>query len=315
MPTFTKVLRCPLAVVMLVVAMTFGGMQAGAAPGMTTTMQTSMQNVDYLGVDSASQLDLGFTVLVPSNVPSPFAGEPAIDAGGGYYSLYWMVTGGPPTFLQVTGEVGGSLPAGSPYDLNNQLSVNASVQGYEAIHDVTPAYDTVWWIAGGVAYKVESLNMTGADSLGLANSLIGLVPPEPAPEAPVSEEPEQNVNAPELVDPTLPDEEPLPAPQPEPTAETELVGPGEPALDTEQEQDSVGPIPGDVAADITTLDEPVSDEAPPDDETSLTGTGSSNLVSDGTGSDAVGSDGTGGPALPVTGTDGTGGTGDVSLTP
>ena len=88
-------------------------------------------------------MDLGFPVLVPGWVPAPFGGAPAVDAGVGYYSLYWMHGGGEPTFLQVTGEVGGGLPAGSPYDLNIELSINASVNGAGAIHDVTPIYDAL----------------------------------------------------------------------------------------------------------------------------------------------------------------------------
>jgi len=106
-------------------------------------LAVARQNVDWMSSDQASQLDLGFTVLVPTWVPAPFGGSPAVQAGGGYYSLYWMNGGGAPTFLQITGEVGGSLPAGSPADLNNQLSINASVQGYDAIHDVTSIYDNV----------------------------------------------------------------------------------------------------------------------------------------------------------------------------
>jgi hypothetical protein len=145
------------------------------------------QNVDWISGDQASQLDLGFTVLVPSWVPAPFGGSPSVQASGGYYSLYWMNGGGAPTFLQITGEVGGALPAGSPADLNNQLSINASVQGYDAIHDVTAIYDNVWWIAGGVLYTVSANNMTGTDSLSLANSLIAFQPPaapEPEPTSP-----------------------------------------------------------------------------------------------------------------------------------
>ena len=55
------------------------------------------------------------------------------------------------------------------------------MQGYDAIHDVTSIYDNVWWIAGGVLYMVSSNNMTGVDSLTLANSLIALEVPEYVP--------------------------------------------------------------------------------------------------------------------------------------
>jgi len=144
---------------------------ATAGPSATQSVRVAAQNVDWLSSDAAASLNLGFTVLVPSWVPAPFGGAPSISTAGGYYSLYWMNAGGDPTFLQITGQVGGALPAGSPYDLNNQLFVNASVNGYDAIHDVTPIYDQVWWIQDGVLYNVNSKNMAGTDSLSLANSL------------------------------------------------------------------------------------------------------------------------------------------------
>lgn len=162
---------------------------AFAAPGETSGDHTLNQNVDYLAPEIAARLDLDFPVLVPSYVPGPFGGEPAVDAGDGYYSLYWMNTGGAPTLLQITGSVGGSLPAGSLNDLNNQLSVNATVQGQEAIQDLTPNYDAVYWVANGVLYKVESQNMP-MGSLSLATSLIPFVAPqaqEPDVQAPVEE--------------------------------------------------------------------------------------------------------------------------------
>lgn len=298
--TFFRILLSSLLVVFLGMTLPLRSVQAVGAPDTTSSIRSSNQTVEYLGEASANRLDLGFSVLVPSYVPSPFSGEPAIDAGGGFYSLYWIVTDGPPTFLQVTGQIGGSLPAGSPYDLNNQLSVNSSVQGYEAIHDVTPAYDAVWWIAGGVAYKVESLNMEGTDSLGLANSLVTLVLPAPAPEEP---ETEPTVVATEPVGPSQPVQEPTPA---EPTAQDIEVGPGEPGLATELEPDSIAPVAGEVTTDNPDSAEPVLEE-----EVS-SGVGSS---TDGTGSNEVGSDGTGGPEPPVVGTDGTGGTGDLSVAP
>jgi hypothetical protein len=190
--------RVSIALLAVVLAVTSLSLRASvAAPGAErATFHRAAQNVDWLSAGDASRLDLDFTVLVPSWIPAPFGGTPAIQGGGGYYSLYWMVSGGPPTFLQVTGEVGGSLPAGSPADLNNQLSINASVQGYDAIHDVTSIYDNVWWVAGGVLYTVSSNNMTGTDSLSLANSLIALEQPaapdpvdEPTP-PPVDDDPE-----------------------------------------------------------------------------------------------------------------------------
>ncbi|MGB3330619.1 MAG: hypothetical protein WBA46_16785, partial [Thermomicrobiales bacterium] len=145
-----------------------------AGPTSTQANHLVAQNVDWLSSDAASSLNLGFTVLVPSWVPAPFGGAPSISTSGGYYSLYWMNTGGDPTFLQITGQVGGGLPGGSPYDLNNQLFINASVNGYDAIHDVTPIYDQVWWIQDGVLYNVNSRNLADTDSLSLANSLMVL---------------------------------------------------------------------------------------------------------------------------------------------
>ncbi|MBA2277586.1 MAG: hypothetical protein H0W06_07450 [Chloroflexia bacterium] len=171
-----------------------------AAPG-TRSDSTSFraQNVDWLGSDAAGQLDVGFDALVPTAVPSPFGGEPAIQSSAGYYSLYWWIPGEPPTFLQISGTVGGALPAGSPYDLNIQLEINASVQGNPAIQDITPIYDNVWWQAGNVVYMVSSRNLTETDSLSLANALVPLtvsVPDEPdTDEGPVDvpvEEPEVN---------------------------------------------------------------------------------------------------------------------------
>lgn len=281
------------------------GSVSQAAPGEHPSTESRMQNVDYMSPEAARRLELDFPVLIPPYVPAPFSGEPAIDGGGGYYSVYWMVSAGAPTFLQVTGEAGGSLPAGSPYDLNNQLSVNATVQGYEAIHDVTPAYDAVWWIAGGVVYKVESLNMEGAGTLDLANSLIALEPPAAAPQDP--EVPTEPSNP---GDPTESAEEPAPTASVEPGASEGQggdIGPGEQAVDTGSESGpaSVAPVPGDV-----TVETPTPTDGP------VGGTASSGgASSDGTGSGSVASDGTGGPAPPVVGSDGTGGTNDLSLTP
>ncbi len=169
---------------------------SAAAPlGGAPHARLTQVNVDWMSEEQAAALDLSFPVLVPGWVPAPFAGAPSIQGGGGYYSLYWMISGGAPTFLQISGEVGGALPVGSPADLNVRLHVNASVNGYDAIHDVTAIYDNVWWIQGGVLYTVSSKNMTGTDSLSLANSLVQLqqpaqeptaAPPTPTPE-PTSE--------------------------------------------------------------------------------------------------------------------------------
>jgi hypothetical protein len=262
-----------------------------AAPGLPHGTATSQfQNVDYISAEDAAALDLGFTVLVPGWVPSPFGGSPSIDAGGGYYSLYWMNSGGSPTFLQVEGQVGGSLPAGSPYDLNNQLSINATVQGYAAINDVTPAYDAVWWIAGGVLYKVESLNM-GTSSLDLANSLVAFQAPsapEPEPtDIPVVAPTDPPVDEPAVQEP----EESAGGSQEELVVDESEAQADEPATSTADES-STGESATD-GGDGTTADEPTS------------------VPSDGTGEPFVTSDGTGGASVPAIGSDGTGGTIDV----
>ncbi len=150
---------------------------ATGAPSVQTTSTQTQAVPSWLSVETAARLDLGFPVLVPGAVPSPFAGEPGVYAASGYYSLYWVNYGGPPTFLEVTGEVGGDIPDGSAYDLNVPLVVNANVQGAEAYRDTTPIYNTVWWQSGGVVYKVSSQGMSGTDSLSLANALTTLVPP------------------------------------------------------------------------------------------------------------------------------------------
>lgn len=303
-----------------------------AAPGQTTGSQERNQNVDYLGPDAAARLDLDFPVLVPSYVPGPFGGEPAVSAGDGSYSLYWMNLGGPPTFLEVTGTVGGGLPAGSPADLNNQLTINATVQGHDAIHDVTAVYDAVWWISGGVLYKVESLNME-TDSLSLANSLVPFIAPEtsePEPETPVEQLPPEaggGILEPPTDAPEIP-EEPVAT---DPVADE---GAAEPSSPTEQEQavqdDAVEPEEGavepvavaatqpvaiqsqdevteDTGAESTVAGQPLPTEVPElepaaDEPEPVTTT-----------ADTVGSDGTGGAPLPVFGGDGTGGTRDLTI--
>lgn len=273
-----------------------------AAPESSSTAYSAAtaQNVDYIGAESAAALDLEFPVLVPGWVPAPFGGSPSIDAGGGYYSLYWMSSGGDPTFLQVTGQVGGALPNGSPYDLNVQLFINASVQGYGAVHDVTPAYDAVWWIAGGVLYKVESRN-SGTDSLSLANSLIAFVPPA-APE-PTSPPP------PPTAAPVAP---PPPAVAPEAPANEPVTNTGgsttvpeSPAESTNQEQAPSQPS-SSAQPSGTTGTEQLGAPQEPEDELVPLGT-------DGTGDPTVDSDGTGGAESPVIGGDGTGGTNVVMI--
>jgi hypothetical protein len=203
-----------------------------------------------------------------------------------------MNGGGAPTFLQVTGQVGGALPAGSPYDLNNQLSINATVQGYAAIHDVTPAYDAVWWIAGGVLYKVESLNM-GTGSLDLANSLVVFQAPS------------------------------APEPEPEPT-NVPVVVPTDPPVDepaVQEPEESTGGSEQETALDEAAgqsdeSDTPTTDGSNTDESATEGGDGTAAdeptaIPSDGTGQPFVTSDGTGGASVPAIGSDGTGGTFDV----
>lgn len=298
----------------MALSISLGGMSdLGAAPQAPSIDVVRAQNVDYISAEAALALDLGFPVLVPSWVPSPFGGPPAIDAGGGYYGLYWMNVGGDPTFLHITGQVGGGLPAGSPYDLNNELFINASVMGHDAIHDVTPAYDAVWWIAGGVLYKVESRN-SGTDSLSLANSLIAFQGPSlPAPEPTVAPEPTfalEPTVAPEPTDPPAPvptqapdGENPDEAPQSDnpativPTAEptSEAVDPGPDVVVDSDGEVQTETVPGD----DTTAGDPAIAE--------VGGT----LTTDGTGQSTVSSDGTGGPDVPAIDGDGTGGAADV----
>ncbi len=283
-----------------------GSINIMAAPGAPSSQVFLAQNVDYISTDAGYALDLGFPVLVPSWIPSPFGGSPAIDAGGGYYGLYWMNGGGDPTFLHITGQVGGGLPAGSPWDLNNELFINASVMGYDAIHDVTPGYDAVWWIMGGVLYKVESRN-SGTDSLSLANSLIAFVPPaytEPEPEPtlpPVEPTPEPVYEEPvtPVVEEPVVEEPVFEEPEVTDPGTTEPVATESPAVET----------PGESTIQEETVTEPQgegTDTVVPEESVLPT-----NSTSDGTGQSSVSSDGTGGPTISVIGGDGTGGTIDV----
>ncbi|MGH2532694.1 MAG: hypothetical protein ACRDJW_10365 [Thermomicrobiales bacterium] len=170
-----KVARVSLLLALLIVAVISG---ADAAPGGWAPLDAARhQSLAWLSAERAAALDVGFTVFVPSFIPAPFGGEPSISAYPGYYRLYWFIPGTPPTFLQITGEVGGFIPAYSEYDRNNQIFVNATVQGYEAYHDLTPIYDRVYWRAGDVVYTVDSRGLSSTDSLSLANSLTALAPP------------------------------------------------------------------------------------------------------------------------------------------
>lgn len=270
-----------------------------AAPSQNEPVAASQQqNVDWMSSQTASYLgSIGMDVMVPSWIPSPFTGvAPDVYAGGGSYSLYWMAPGAPPTFLHITGVVGGGFPDGSKADLNVPLSINESVQGWPAIRDIgipagstTPIYDQVWWIVDGVRYSVESNNI-GTDSLTIANSMLYLDMPvyeEPAA-PPVYEEP----TAPPVYE--QPDyEEPTSAP-----VTSEPINEG-PAGDT-----STSPVGGSTG--------------------DSTGGSSTSSTDEGTGRSSgpwspdrmdgnVPSDGTAGPRPPVIGGDGTGGIFDTSL--
>ncbi len=303
--------RMPMPILALMVAVLIA---------FTMVSAVRAQNVDWMTADQAATLDLSFNVMVPNGIPAPFAGSPSMSASSGYYSLYWVNYGGAPTFLQITGEVGGSLPAGSPADLNQQLSINASVQGYEAIHDVTSIYDNVWWIAGGVLYTVSSNNMQSTDSLSLADSLIALQPPVQQELVPV-------------VTPTPRPPAPTTAPQPEGQVDSGAGGgvvaavPGtEPVTPASNVADATG---GVVAATEPSPEEPTEDGPAPTTTTPDTaaestsdddGTGglasfleadTAGLVNALAGSVAL-SDGTAGPSRP-TGGDGTGGIRQIAI--
>ena len=162
-----------------------------------TTVQrdeAAAQGVGWLSNESVNYLtSSGITVMVPSWIPGPVNGSaPEIYAGGGSYSIYFYAGS---SFLFITGVAGGGFPGGSEANLNVQLSVNASVQGWPAIQDIgipagssTPIYDKVMWIADGVLYTVYG-NGLDTDSLSLANSSVALYPSSPAPAAPVVEQP------------------------------------------------------------------------------------------------------------------------------
>jgi len=309
---FSPVFRLS-AIVILATLLTFGGIAPTtlAAPGTAPDSAViSAQNVDWMSAETAASLDLPMDVLVPTWIPAPFDQvAPSISASGGYYELYWMISGGSPTFLYITGTVGGGLPAGSPANLNNELSINASVQGWDAIHDIgipegseTPIYDQVWWIANGVLYSVSSNNMTGTDTMSLANSLVVLVPPAgeepPAPPAPTD---------PPYVEPAAPAEE-------TPRAATESGGTN--AVSSEASGSSA-------VADTSTDSSTSSNSSTASTGGARSASGSqagSNNASGGGESWSPGrydsgtpSDGTNGPLPPLIGTDGTGGAYDTAL--
>lgn len=299
-----------------------------AAPGWRRSDQALHQSVAYLSPDDVAALGLDFQVLVPSFVPGPFGGEPAVSADGGSYSLYWMNPGVPPTFLQVSGVVGGALPAGSPADLNNELSINATVQGSPAIQDVTARYDAVWWVSGGVLYSVESLNME-TDSLSLANSLVPYAAPDSQP--PVEELP-PDAGGGVLEPPTDVADQPAEGTEPavdgtdQPVATNDVIdeqatdpsaGPDvaiEAAVAPQADVESVPatePDAGRVAPTVEPQEGSTRESPNQPVEANPGSDGSGGAASRGSGESNVGSDGTGGAPLPVFGGDGTGGTRDL----
>jgi len=166
-----------VAAIMLALAWLPAFANAAPSPSRTAPMSAA-QLPDWLSPETAARLSVGIDVLVPSYVPAPFGGEPEVQASDGFYSLYWLIPGAPPTYLRITGTAGGEIPAFSYYDRNVQLEQNDSVMGYPAWHDDTPIYDLVYWQVGNVVYTVESHNLAGDTTMGIANSLVSLVVPE-----------------------------------------------------------------------------------------------------------------------------------------
>ncbi len=174
--TGLRTLRTALTIALIGLSLMLPALASAAPVRPAARNAAFFDTPSWLSEGSAASLNIGVDVLVPSDPPAPFSGEPAISASDGYYNLYWLIGGSPPTFLSITGQAGGSIPAYSKYDRNVELTVNASVNGSDAYHDVTPIYDLVYWQVGGVVYSVESHNMTGTDSLSLAESLVTLTP-------------------------------------------------------------------------------------------------------------------------------------------
>jgi hypothetical protein len=288
------------------------GMPAVAAPDVdSTAVVTARQNVDWMSADTASYLaSIGMDVMVPSWVPSPFSGvAPDVYAGDGSYSIYWMMPSESPTFLHITGVVGAAFPDGSKADLNIPLTVNSSVQGWPAIRDIgipaggsTPIYDQVWWIAGGVRYSVESNNI-GADSLSIADGMIYLEAPAPAPTDPPYEPPTETPYVPPTEEPYVPPTEPPyvpPTEAPGPVIEEPEVSPTQDVVQSPTTPPSATEAP---ASGSQGGQQPVSPS------TGGTTSGAAPSVNNG----SVPSDGTAGPRPPVIGGDGTGGWFDTSL--
>jgi hypothetical protein len=138
--------------------------------------------------------------------------------------MYWIIAGAPPTYLLVIG--GDSIPDYSKYDRNVPLTQNDSVMGYPAWHDQTPDYDLVYFIMDGVVYSVESNNLSGDTTMGIANSLasVDIFTPEPTPtEEPVDVPTEIPTDTPTDDGSTTTDDDPTP--ESEDDTETASTGP------------------------------------------------------------------------------------------
>jgi hypothetical protein len=183
---FRAILRATLVLLLLATS----SLPAAAAPSSSgQTLPTLQQSPGWMTQDILNHLTVvGAPVLAPSYLPGAVPFLPSVDAYSGYYSFYWLVPGSPPTYLQVTGTVGGGIPAYSKYDRNVQLTQNATVLGYPAYHDLSPIYDLVYFAIGNVVYTVESNNL-GESSVGIANAMsyvdVPVYQPEPEPQAPV----------------------------------------------------------------------------------------------------------------------------------
>ncbi len=337
-PTVTILRRARSRAMTLVAASLLAAATAGpavvAAPvPARDAVVAQQQNVDWMSADTASYLgSIGMDVMVPGWIPSPFTGvAPDVYAGDGSYSLYWMAPGSPPTFLHITGVIGGEFPAGSKADLNVQLSVNADVQGWPAVRDIgipegstTPIYDQVFWIVNGVRYSVESNNI-GTDSLTIANGMLFLQAPvyeEPTP-PPVYEEPTAE---PVYEEPAPPPtdtpvyEEPAAPPTDTPVYDEPVVqGPVSDGSTDQTSSVSTGPVDTSTSSSSTTSGTGDQVSGGNTSSTSSTSTGSTATTTDaapwspGKMEGGYPSDGTAGPRPPVIGGDGTGGLFDTSL--
>jgi hypothetical protein len=260
------------------------------------------QGVDWLSADSISYLtSSGIPVMVPSWIPGPVNGSmPEVYSGGGSYSIYFYAGS---SFLYISGVAGGGFPGGSEANLNVQLSVNASVQGWPAIQDIgvpegtpTPIYDKVMWIADGVLYTVSG-NGLDTDSLTLANSSVALYAETPAVPAPVQPEPE--IPAPSAPDTAV--EQPV-------SSDASNSQQDQPDTDVSAENTATAPLADTTTTSDTTVTDTGSTETTTAQPTAPSGS------SDGTsgpwftgGLNADPSDGTDGANPPFLGDDGTGG--------